>query len=58
VKGGKDQPRYRVDERKLRKIELTVNCFLRSANVSYREIRTDVIEITDREIVHIKGVSL
>ena len=58
VKGGKGKPRYRVDERKLRKIELAVSCFLRSAEIKYKELRIDVIEVTDGKIKHIKGVDL
>ena len=58
VKGGKGEPRYRVDEKKLKKIELAANSFLKSTEVKYKELRTDVIEITANGIVHIKGVSL
>jgi len=47
-----------VDERKLKRMELAVNCFLKFADVRYKEIRIDVIEVTDKGIVHIKGVSI
>ena len=58
VKGGKGEPRFRVDERKMRRIELTANDFLSRFDIDFEEIRFDVIEITEDGINHIEGVSI
>ncbi|MDK2950656.1 MAG: putative endonuclease [Kosmotogales bacterium] len=60
VKGGKEyyRPRLRVDETKMKKIELTANFFLRNYEKNYIESRLDVIEVLDNgKINHFKGIS-
>ena len=58
VKGGKENPRFRVNRDKMRKIELTANHFLNTHDVTYSEIRLDVIEITSDGVKHFKGISI
>ena len=58
VKGGKGEPRFRVDRRKLRRIELAANDFLSRVDVPHDEVRLDVVEITPEGVRHLVGISL
>ncbi len=58
VKGGKGSPRFRVNERKMKRIELAMNVFLKKVKLDFSEVRLDVIEVTDEGIVHLEGVEL
>jgi len=60
VKGGKvfTLPRLRVNEAKIKKIEITANYYLRNQNKIYDKTRLDVIEILDNgKINYFKGIS-
>ncbi len=60
VKGGKGfiLPRLRVNETKIKKIEITANYYIKNQNKIYKEIRVDVIEILDNgEISYFEGIS-
>ncbi|HOI63732.1 MAG TPA: YraN family protein [Mesotoga sp.] len=59
VKGGNgfSPPRYRVDERKLRHLEMAANRFIAQERPKFDEIRLDVVEVLNTgEINHIKSV--
>ena len=56
VKYGKGG-RFRVDEGKMRRIELAANSLLSKLG-KFDEIRLDVVEISDDGIVHIEGVGI
>jgi putative endonuclease len=59
VKGGNGYqlPRYRVDERKLRRLEMAVQKYIMSFKPEFSEMRLDVIEVLrSGEITHLKGV--
>ncbi len=58
VKGGKGYPRYRVDPNKMKRIELTANKFVSEFKKKVKEVRFDVIEVTENKIVHIEGVGI
>ena len=56
VKYGKGG-RFRVDERKMRRIELAANSLL-SRFEKFKEVRLDVVEVSDDGVVHIEGVGI
>ncbi len=58
VKGGRGDPRFRVNERKLRRLELAINDYLSKADLTYDEIRLDVVEVTSKGIRHMVGINL
>ncbi len=53
-KGG----RFRVDREKMKRIELTLNAFLRRSRVRFDEVRLDVLEVRKDGVEHIKGVEV
>lgn len=60
VKGGKSfiLPRLRVNETKIKKIEITANYYIKKHNKMYEETRLDVIEVLDNgEINYFEGIS-
>ncbi len=56
VKYGKGG-RFRVDEKKMRRIELAANSLL-SRFEKFKEVRLDVVEVSDDGVVHIEGVGI
>ncbi len=46
--------RFRVDRRKMNRIKMAANFYLK--DFEYDEVRLDVIEVTEEEVLHIKGV--
>jgi putative endonuclease len=59
VKGGRSfrLPRYRVDERKLRRLELAAQRYISTEKPTFSETRLDVIEVlNDGEVNHLKAV--
>ncbi|AEH51149.1 YraN family protein [Pseudothermotoga thermarum] len=60
VKSGKSEylPRTKVDERKLRKIEMAANDYLKKHPLEVEGYRIDVVEITQDGIEHFEGINL
>ncbi|HAA85485.1 MAG TPA: YraN family protein [Kosmotogaceae bacterium] len=59
VKGGSGfiPPRLRINEKKLRSIEMAANMYTKSLDHEYESYRLDVIEVLDNgEVNHIEGV--
>jgi len=60
VKSGKSEyfPRTRVDLEKVKKMELAINEYLMKCRTSFKALRIDVIEVTEKGVEHIEGVQL
>lgn len=59
VKGGGDfsLPRYRLDERKLKRLELAAQKYILQERPSFEQTRFDLVEVLrSGEINHLKGI--